>query len=280
MRSYVRLFGLSRIFLVCIALVADFSFRFFSSSGLYALRHQSVVDSYQHNADRMALKFPSSNVDFSFIQMNVWYDRYKNKLKQYQWQQLCVDRRGNKAVFVLYSLWFFFIFVVQVAYFSCPVEGTMKTTNLIQLSVAVLCLVSAIRCDEIESRSLVDTFNEIYDTCLVHLSIDCAQPKALEWLSRSIHKREIRITDNLSIVKNDSAVVDSDASQENGSGRDNRFDLISQVDDFLSTHYLNIRYPKSVINAHVPAFMASTVDKLIPHGVQVPLEEGNVNEGK
>lgn len=148
--------------------------------------------------------------------------------------------------------------------------------KILLLSVVVLCILNGICAND--DRTLVDTFNEIYDTCLVHLSTDCVQPKTLEWFSKSIHKREIRITDDLIILRNESAIVEND-STENQSGRDNQYDIISQVDDFLSTHYLNIRYPKSVISAHVPTFVVPTLNNLIPNAVQVPLEEGNVNEG-
>lgn len=152
----------------------------------------------------------------------------------------------------------------------------MRTSNLIQLVAVVLCLVQGYSGQDV---TLVDTFNEIYDTCLVHLSVDCVQPKAFEWFSKSIHKREIRITDDLTIVKNAS---ETNAS-ENGTGesaRDNRFDLIGQVDEFLATHYMQIRYPKSIISAHVPSFMLPVVNKLVPDSTQVPLEETNVNQGK
>lgn len=154
----------------------------------------------------------------------------------------------------------------------------MRATNVLGWSVFVLCLVNGIRADG--DRTLVDTFNEIYDTCLVHLSTDCVQPKALEWFSKSLQKREIRITDDLSVLRNDSASVESDGGEAAATGRDNSLDIISQVDDFLSTHYLSIRYPKAVISAHVPSFVAPTLNRLIPNAVQVPLEEGNPNEGK
>lgn len=152
----------------------------------------------------------------------------------------------------------------------------MRTSNLIQFTAVVLCLVQGFRGQDV---TLVDTFNEIYDTCLVHLSVDCVQPKAFEWLSKSIHKREIRITDDLTIVKNATEPEVSEAPAGD-SARDNRFNLIGQVDEFLTTHYLQIRYPKSVISQHVPSFMLSAVDKLIPDSTQVPLEETNVNQGK
>lgn len=152
----------------------------------------------------------------------------------------------------------------------------MRTSNLIQFVAVVLCLTQGYSGQDV---TLVDTFNEIYDTCLVHLSVDCVQPKAFEWFSKTIHKREIRITDDLVIVKNET-VADASEGNASESARDSRFDLIGQVDEFLATHYLQIRHPKSIISEHVPSFMVSAINKLIPDSTQVPLEETNVNQGK
>lgn len=149
----------------------------------------------------------------------------------------------------------------------------MKFTNFIQLSVVVLCFASNARSED----TLIDAFNDIYSTCLVNLDTDCIQPKALEWFSRVMQKREIHITDDLSIVKNASANIDQEPAEE--SARDNRVNLISKVDEFLSTHYMHIRYPKAIISENVPSFMIPTLNRLVPDSLHVPLEEGNPNEG-
>lgn len=149
----------------------------------------------------------------------------------------------------------------------------MKVTNFIQLSVVVLCLVHSSRGQD----TLLDTFNDIYSTCLVNLNTDCIQPKALKWFSKVIEKREIHITDDLSIMKNDSVSVVEEPESEDA--RSSGVNLISKVDQFLSTHYLNIRYPKAIINENVPTFMVSTLNRMIPEGLSIPLEEGNPNEG-
>lgn len=151
----------------------------------------------------------------------------------------------------------------------------MKVTYFIQLSVVVLCLVHGSRSED----TLLDAFNDIYSTCLVNLNTDCIQPKALEWFSKVIEKREIHITNDLSIVKNDSATIVAEDQSEQESARDSRVDLLSKVDGFLATHYLHIRYPKAIIQQHVPSFMMSTLNRFIPDSVHMPLEEGNPNEG-
>lgn len=152
----------------------------------------------------------------------------------------------------------------------------MKFFQLLQLSIVALCLVHSSKCDD----TLIDTFNDIYATCLVHLNTDCVQPKTLEWISKSIEKREIHITDDLSIVKNETAIINEEAAAEGESARDSRVNILGKVDEFLATHYMHIRYPKSVISDNVPSFMVSTLNRFIPDSTQIPLEEGNVNEGK
>lgn len=150
----------------------------------------------------------------------------------------------------------------------------MKVIQLLQLSLVALCVVHGAKSEE----TLIDTFNDIYSTCLVRLNTDCVQPKAMHWLNNVIEKREIRITDDLSIVKNGSAVVDEEPLDVEG-GRSAQVNIISKVDEFLATHYLNIRYPKSIINDNVPSFMVSYLNRFVPEGIQVPLEEGTANEG-
>lgn len=150
----------------------------------------------------------------------------------------------------------------------------MKFNSLMQFGVLVLCLAHNGRGEE----TLIDTFNDIYETCLVHLNTDCVRPKALQWLSKSIEKREISITNDLTIVKNESIALDQEPI-ETESGRAIGVDILSHADEFLATHYLNIRYPKAIINENIPSFLQSTVDRFIPNNIQMPLEEGNVNEG-
>lgn len=153
----------------------------------------------------------------------------------------------------------------------------MQAKHFIHWSIVILCLVHSSKSE----NTLIDTFNDIYATCLVNLDTDCIQPKALEWFKRVIEKREIQITDDLSIVKNETAtIVDDEPMPEQDGARNHHVNLLSQVDQFLATHYLNIRYPKSVLVSNVPSFMVSTLNRMVPEGLKIPLEEGNPNEGK
>lgn len=150
----------------------------------------------------------------------------------------------------------------------------MRVINVFQLVVVAVLLVSAGNADD----SLNEVFGDMYDSCLNRLSFDCVQPKALAWISKAVHKREIRLTEDLTIVQN--AGVPAEEPDTENSGRDVRYDFFNKIDKFLATHSLNIRYPKSIIKSYVPSFAASTVDEIIPEGLQVPLVEQGPQEGK
>lgn len=51
--------------------------------------------------------------------------------------------------------------------------------------------------------SAVELVQDIYTSCLKDLSVKCAKPKALHWLSEVVDKQEIRITEDLVLVRKD-----------------------------------------------------------------------------
>lgn len=53
------------------------------------------------------------------------------------------------------------------------------------------------------SPSAVDLAQDIYRTCLQDLSVSCVKPKAIQWMSDVSHSEEIKITEDLSIVRKD-----------------------------------------------------------------------------
>lgn len=51
--------------------------------------------------------------------------------------------------------------------------------------------------------SAVDVIQDIYYSCVSQFSVSCAKPKALQWLKSVSNKDNIKITEDLLIVKND-----------------------------------------------------------------------------
>lgn len=154
----------------------------------------------------------------------------------------------------------------------------MRVINVLQLATIGLLLIGgAVHTAE---DSINDVFNDMYDSCLSRLSFDCVQPKALAWISKVVQKREIHLTNDLTIVQNNNvAVADDEVDAEQSTARDARSEFFNKIDQYLLTHSLNIRYPKAMIQEYVPSFVVSTVDELIPDGVSVPLVEKS-SEGK
>lgn len=152
----------------------------------------------------------------------------------------------------------------------------MRVINVFQMAVVAVLLISS---NTNAEESLNDVFSDMYDSCLSRLAIDCVQPKALAWISKAVQKREIRLTEDLTIVQNNAAVNDDEPEADSPTGRDVRYEFFNKIDKFLLTHSLNIRYPKALIQSYVPSFAVSTVNELIPAGIQVPLTEKS-SEGK
>lgn len=143
----------------------------------------------------------------------------------------------------------------------------MRVINVCQLAMVAVLLIGAGKAQD----DLNDVFSDMYNSCLSRLSFDCVQPKALAWISKIVQKREVRLTDDLTIVENTNVIVDEPQSEP--SGRDVRSEFFNKIDKYLLTHSLNIRYPKGLIQDYVPSFSASIVDELIPEGINVPLTE-------
>ncbi|XP_023024687.2 uncharacterized protein [Leptinotarsa decemlineata] len=102
--------------------------------------------------------------------------------------------------------------------------------------------------------SAVDVLQDVYYTCLQDFSVSCVKPKALHWISEVANNQEIRITDDLTIVKKDNP----------GNVEDRGFsdDIFEKFEDFLQTHNLVVR---------APAFLRdrdSHTDSLIPRSFQ------------
>lgn len=67
----------------------------------------------------------------------------------------------------------------------------------------LLILVALVAVAAAHDPSAVDVLQDIYSTCLKDLSIKCAKPKALHWISEVVDNEEIRITQDLVLLKKD-----------------------------------------------------------------------------
>lgn len=66
------------------------------------------------------------------------------------------------------------------------------------VSLAFVAVISA-------SPSAVNVVHDMYKSCLQDFSVSCVKPKALSWISHVSNDQIIKITEDLMIVKKDSA---------------------------------------------------------------------------
>lgn len=148
----------------------------------------------------------------------------------------------------------------------------MKQFGLIFVAMLSVVAVSVNDCEATSSAS--DMMIEIYESCLSQYSIGCVKPKALSWISKAISSREIKITDDLSIIKtgNEDPI---DFHQQKRSG-DPRVELFDKIDSFLASHSIRISAPSILKTEEARAFVG---DQDLEQMIELPLAEGNVAEG-
>ncbi|KAL1498045.1 hypothetical protein ABEB36_008905 [Hypothenemus hampei] len=113
--------------------------------------------------------------------------------------------------------------------------------------------------------SAVDVVQEIYSTCLRDFSIKCAKPKALHWLSAVVNKDQIRITEDLVLIKKKYS-LDVDSHE---SSRGLEEDIFEKFEDFLQSHDL-VAKPPVILNPHGP--LGSLIPRsFTPEELRVPL---------
>ncbi|RZC37776.1 uncharacterized protein BDFB_010888 [Asbolus verrucosus] len=124
--------------------------------------------------------------------------------------------------------------------------------------IIVIALTATTRADP----SATDVLQDIYRTCLRDFSVNCVKPKALAWMSFVSDKPEIKVTEDLVIVKKPSA---EPIEEQRGVAED----IFDKFEDFLQSHDVVARVPDifkpgGVLGKLVPR-------SLQPEDVRVPL---------
>ncbi|XP_060529162.1 uncharacterized protein LOC132703740 [Cylas formicarius] len=113
------------------------------------------------------------------------------------------------------------------------------------------------------SPSAVDVVQDIYRGCLDDLSVNCVKPKALQWISDVANENEIKITEDLFVVKKDNPEVEKERSLAS--------DVFDKFEDFIQTHEL-VAKPPSILSSDGP--LGSLVPRSFhPEELKVPLAE-------
>ncbi|XP_041985123.1 uncharacterized protein LOC121737535 [Aricia agestis] len=121
----------------------------------------------------------------------------------------------------------------------------------------------------------------IYSECLSQYSIECVKPRTLEWISRVSNDDEIKITDNLSIVK--TAVLEEDNDVDPRMAKDATYAIFDKVDRFLQTHSVKVKVPAEIVSSAASEYVPRSLLTDLPSELDMPLdgeEEVETFEGR
>ncbi|KAL4701933.1 hypothetical protein ACJJTC_000122 [Scirpophaga incertulas] len=120
-----------------------------------------------------------------------------------------------------------------------------------------------------QSFSASRLVKNIYNECLSQYSVECVKPRALQWISLVANDNEIKITDNLSIVK--TATID-DENVDPRSAKDPAFEIVDKMDQFLQTHTLKVKVPEEITNSAASEYVPRSLLTDLPSELNMPLD--------
>lgn len=125
----------------------------------------------------------------------------------------------------------------------------------------------------------------IYNECLSQYSVECVKPRTLQWISQVANNEEIRITDDLSIVK--TATLDDDMEVDPRMAKDPAYQIVDKVDRFIQTHTLKVKVPEEITNSAASEYVPRSLLTDLPSELEMPLdgdedgeEDSQVFEGR
>ncbi|XP_047539871.1 uncharacterized protein LOC125073190 [Vanessa atalanta] len=120
----------------------------------------------------------------------------------------------------------------------------------------------------------------IYNECLSQYSVECVKPRTLEWISHVANDEEIKITDNLSIVKN--AEIEDEAVDPR-MAKDPAYAIVDKVDRFLQTHAVRVKVPEEIASSAASEYVPRSLLTDLPSELDMSLdgeEEVETFEGR
>lgn len=109
----------------------------------------------------------------------------------------------------------------------------------------------------------------IYDECLSQYSVECVKPRTLQWISKVANDDEIKITDDLSVVRTGFL---EDAEVDPRMAKDPTFALFDKVDGFLQTHTLRVKVPKEISRSAASEYVPRSLLADLPSELDMPLD--------
>ncbi|KAG4068665.1 hypothetical protein HA402_002356 [Bradysia odoriphaga] len=122
-----------------------------------------------------------------------------------------------------------------------------------------------------------DVMADIYNTCLSKFSVTCVKPKSLAWLSEAVKSDDIRVTENLSIVRNGNPSVNVQQQPRHGNAQ---IAILEEVENFLATHSVRVNAPSFITDGSVRSFLPDTIETNdLSQTIEMPLSDGQ-GEGR
>lgn len=143
--------------------------------------------------------------------------------------------------------------------------------------ILALCLVTVCYHQSVnaQEQSAAELVTEIYKSCLSQFSTSCVKPKALSWVSKAMRQDQIKINNELTIIKTSEEEFNNEQRSVNPI-----VNLIDRVDSFLSSHSLRIEVPEILKSNEARSYLPSSLlQGGLSEGLEIPLVEGNAVEG-
>lgn len=150
-----------------------------------------------------------------------------------------------------------------------PQRPFMMTRSGLALLVAVLLVATTSYTSALPSAA--EVAQDIFQSCLSDLSTSCVKPKALAWLSSAVEESEIKITEDLSIVRTAEDEPAGENEQRSGA------DMFDKIDGFLATHSVRVNAPAILKTEEARAFGSENLG--LDTSLEVPLADGKAVEG-
>ncbi|KOB70970.1 Osiris 18 [Operophtera brumata] len=121
----------------------------------------------------------------------------------------------------------------------------------------------------------------IYDDCLSQYSVECVKPRTLQWISQVANNDEIKITNDLSIVR--TATLEEDSNVDPRMAKEPTYAIFDKVDSFLQTHTLRVKVPEEITKSAASEYVPRSLLFNLPSELDMPLdgeEEVDTFEGR
>lgn len=140
----------------------------------------------------------------------------------------------------------------------------------------IIVLLSIAAVASAQGYSAANLLRNIYDECLSQYSVECVKPRTLQWMSSVANDDNIKITDNLSIVK--TANLEDDGVDPRMAS-DPALELVDKVDRFLQTHSVIVKVPEEVSRSAASEYVPRSLLEDLPSELSMPLDgEEDVQE--